>query len=185
MQMPLQLDPGAALNAMPQPDHCAGHWYALCTRSRHEKRIAEQLDERNITFFLPLYQTVRRWADRSKQVTLPLFPGYLFVRIPLSERLRVLKIAGVVRFVGFDSSPTAVPDTEIETLQSALNNHVSVDPHPYLKVGSRVRIKSGPLQGAEGILKRKKGVTRLILSLDLIMRSVSVEVSAVDTYEIQ
>jgi transcription antitermination factor NusG len=166
-------------------EDCGCHWYAVCTRSRHEKRVAGQLDDRSIAFFLPMYQTVRRWADRTKQVTLPFFPGYLFVRIPLNERLRVLRLPGVVRFVGFDSSPVPVPDIEIETLQNAMKSQMSIDPHPYLKVGCRVRIKSGPLQGAEGILKRKKGVMRLVLSLDLIMRSVSVEVNAADAYQIQ
>lgn len=185
MQTLSQVDLQTPRDGVLHPDHYTCQWYAVCTRSRHEKRIAERLGERSITFFLPMYQTVRRWADRTKQVTLPLFPGYLFVRIPLSERLRILKLSGVVRFVGFDSSPTAVPDADIETLQSVMKNQMSVDPHPYLKVGSRVRIKSGPLQGAEGILKRKKGVTRLVLSLDLIMRSVSVEVNAADTYKIQ
>ena len=158
-------------------------WYAAYTCSRHEKRVAEQLHEREIESFLPTYRTARRWADRTKVVTIPLFPSYVFVRMQLSQRMRVLQLLGVVRFVGFNGSPTPLPDVDIEALRMALRNEVCMEPHPYLKVGSRVRVKSGPLQGAQGILKRKKSSTRLVLSLDLIMRSVSVEVSAADIEE--
>lgn len=173
-----------ASDVFPSIGFSEDRWYAVSTRSRHEKRVAEQLREMRVESFLPMYQAVRRWADRTKTVTLPLFPGYLFVEIPWSERLRVLQLPGVVRFVGFSGSPTPVPDAEIKTLQNALKNQVSIEPHPYLKVGCRVTIKSGPLQGSEGILVRKKSVERLVLSLDLIMRSVSVEVSAADVYEV-
>jgi len=159
-------------------------WYAVSTRSRHEKRVADQLRERKLEPFLPLYQAERRWSDRTRKVLLPLFPGYLFVRISWSERLRVLSLSGVVRFVGFGGQPAPVGESEIEALQNALRNQISIEPHPYLKVGCRVRVKSGPLQGAEGILRRKKSATRLVLSLDLIMRSVSVEISSADIDEI-
>ena len=160
-------------------------WFAISTRSRHEKRVAQQLRERAVETFLPTYHTMRRWADRTKMVTLPLFPGYVFVRILSSERLRILKLPGVVRFVGFGGNPAPVSNAEIETLQRVLKSPTSIEPHPYLKVGCRVRVKAGPLHGAEGILRRKKGVKRLVLSLDLIMRSIAVEVSAADVYEVQ
>lgn len=171
--------------AVPPFEYVEERWFAAYTCPRHEKRVAEQLQERSIESFLPMYRTARRWADRTKVVTLPLFPSYLFVRIRWTERLRALQLPGLVRFVGFNGVPASLPDSEIQVLQNALKNDVTMEPHPYLKVGSRVRIHSGPFQGVEGILKRKKGVTRLVLSLDLIMRSVSVEVRASDVCPVQ
>jgi transcription antitermination factor NusG len=175
----------ALSSVAPRVEFVEDRWYALYTCSRHEKRVADQLQERSIESFLPTYRTARRWADRTKVVTLPLFSGYLFVRIPWTERLRVLQLPGAVRLVGFNGSPTPLPDAEIEALRNALRNEVHVVPHPYLRIGNRVRVHSGPLQGAEGILMRKKGATRLVLSLDLLMRSVSVEVCASDVCPVQ
>jgi transcription antitermination factor NusG len=155
-------------------------WYATYTRSNHEKRAAVQLEQRAIQHFLPSYATVRKWKDRRKRVELPLFPGYVFVRIPLQERLRVLSIPGVVRLVGFDGRPTALPDAEIETLRMVLARRLSVEPHPYLSVGRKVRISRGALEGMEGVLIRKKGQVRLVVSLDLIRQSAMVEVDSCD-----
>lgn len=153
-------------------------WFVVYARPRHEKRVAEQLNQRCIESFLPLYRTVRRWKDRRKLVYLPLFAGYLFVHIPIKERLEVLQLHGVVRFVEFDGTPVQVQENEIHTLQRGLMNNLCLEPHPYLKVGGRVRVRSGPLAGAEGILLRKKGALRLVLSFDAILRSVAVEVDA-------
>ena len=155
-------------------------WYAAHTCSRHEKRIAEQLSKKEIELFLPLYRSVHRWKDRQTQVELPLFPGYLFVRIALKDRLQVLQAPGLVRLVGFNGLPTPVPEAEIQALRKGMESAVNVEPHPYLNLGRRARIKNGPLQGIEGILVRKKSVFRLVLSVDLIMRSVAVEVDASD-----
>jgi transcription antitermination factor NusG len=132
---------------------------------------------RSVEHFLPLYQSVRRWKDRQVQLELPLFPGYVFVRLALRDRLQVLEIPSVARLVGFNGTPTPLPDVEIEALKAGLAGGVRAVPHPYLKVGRRVRITAGPLQGLEGIVTRRKNGLRLVVSLDLIRRSVAVEVA--------
>ncbi len=152
-------------------------WYAVYTAARHEKRVAEQLERRRVECFLPLYEAVHRWKDRRARVTLPLFPSYVFVRIALPDRLQVLQVPSVVRLVSFQGEPTPLPDSEIEVLRRGLAQTHAM-PHPYLKVGRRVRIKSGPFQGMEGILKRRKDNFRLVLSLDLIMRSIVLDIDA-------
>jgi len=154
------------------------HWYAAYTCANHEKRIAAQLADRQIQHFLPLYETVHRWKDRRVRLELPLFPGYLFVRIPLKEKLRVLELPSVVRLVGFGERPAALPEAEIETLRQGLGSELRAQPHPYLAKGRHVRIVRGPLSGMEGILLRIKGNLRIVLSVDLILRSVAVDVEA-------
>ena len=161
-------------------EHAETQWYAAYTCPRHEKRVAERLNQNGTEFFLPLYQTVHRWKDRRMRVEMPLFPGYVFVHIALKDRLKVLQIPSVVRFVGFDGRPLPLPDTEIESLRRGLLRRLMAEPHPYLRIGRRVRVRSGPLAGAEGILVRKKGLLRVVLSIDAIMRSVAVEVEAAD-----
>ena len=155
-------------------------WYAAYTRAQHEKRVAQQLAEREVEHYLPVYEAVHRWKDRRMRVHLPLFPGYVFVRIQLRNRLEVLRIPSVTRLVGFNGAPTALGDEEVESLRCALAQGVRATPHPFLTVGRRVRITAGPLRGAEGILLRRKGNFRVVLSVDLIMRSVIVDVSAAD-----
>lgn len=155
-------------------------WYAAYTAARHEKRVGEQLAKCEVEHFLPLYASVRRWKDRRVRLDLPLFPGYVFVRIRLQDRLRVLQVHGVVRLVGFGALPSALPDDQVEFLRAGLVNHVQAEPHPFLTVGRRMRVRRGPLQGMEGILVRKKGIFRLVLSFEVIMRSVAVEVDAED-----
>lgn len=155
-------------------------WYAVCTFSNHEKRVGEQLRERAVEHFLPLYSSVRRWKDRRVQLQLPLFPGYLFVRLALRDRLRVLEIPSVARLVGFGGPPVALPDTEMDALRSSLTSQLRAEPHPYLATGRRIRVASGPLAGLEGMVVRKKKQLRFVISLDLIMRSVSVELDAAD-----
>jgi transcription antitermination factor NusG len=156
------------------------HWYAAYTCAQHEKRVAQQLAERDVEHVLPLYSAIHRWKDRRVRVDLPLFPGYVFVRLVLHDRLRVLQIPGVVRLVGFGGSPTAVPDEQVEALRSGLAAGLRVEPHPFLVVGRRVRIVRGPLSGLEGILRRKKNNLRFVLSIELIQRSFAVEVDAAD-----
>jgi transcription antitermination factor NusG len=156
------------------------HWYAIYTSANHEKKVAAELGRRNVESFLPLYSSVRRWKDRRMQLQLPLFPGYVFVHLALSERLRVLQVPGVAKLVGFGGQPAALPDAQLEALRAGLNGQLCAEPHPYLAVGRRVRVLRGPFQGAEGILSRKKGVFRVVLSLELILRSIAVEVDAAD-----
>lgn len=154
------------------------HWYAAYTSANHEKRVAEQLSARNIEHFLPFFSSVRRWKDRRVTLQLPLFPGYVFVRTTLRDRLRTLQIPGVARLVGFGGEPTPLEDHEVNSLQQALSNGLKAMPHPYISVGRRVRITAGPLAGREGVISRRKGLLRLILSLDLIQRSILVDVDA-------
>ena len=153
-------------------------WYVAHTRSRHEKSVAHILEHKQIETFLPLFRAVRRWKNGDHQVDLPLFPGYAFVRIALENRLQVLKVPGVVQFVGFQGSPAPVEDEEVESLRQAISSGVKARPHPYLAAGRRVRVTAGPLSGREGILIRRKGLTRVVLSIDLIQRSVAADLDA-------
>jgi transcription antitermination factor NusG len=156
------------------------HWYALYTCANHEKRVAAELTRRSVENFLPLYSSVRRWKDRRVTLDLPLFQGYVFVRLALRDRLRVVQIASVVRLVGFGGLPAALPDTEMEIVRAGLSTGLRAEPHSFLTVGRRVRITSGPFAGLEGILERKKSGRRVVVSLELIQRSVAVDVDAAD-----
>ena len=155
-------------------------WFAVFTGTRHEKSVAQHFLERGIENFLPLYSEVHHWTNRRKvAVQLPLFPNYVFVRIDRRERGRVLQVPGVLSLVGCGYDPTPLPDAEIEWLRSGLHLR-HFEPHPYLVVGERVRIKAGPLEGMEGILLRKKNNLRVVLTVALIKQSVAVEVDARD-----
>jgi transcription antitermination factor NusG len=156
------------------------NWYALYTCPRHEKCVAQQIEQRSISCFLPLYRSVRRWKDRRKELELALFPGYVFVRLALKDRLRVLQLPSAVRLVSFNGQPAVLPEAEIEQLRQRLARGGGVEPHPYLRVGRRVRVCGGPMQGLEGIIVRRKDRCRVVFSLDLIMRSVAVEVDESD-----
>ena len=157
-----------------------GNWYALYTCPRHEKRVAEQIEQRCFSCFLPLYRSVRRWKDRRKELELALFPGYVFVQMQLANRLQVLQLPGVVRLVSFNGQPSILPNAEIEALQQRLSRGMKIEPHPYLTVGRRVQVRNGPMQGLEGIILRRKDRCRVVFSIDLIMRSVAVEVDESD-----
>lgn len=169
----------AQMALAPQVQGAGLCWYALCTRSRHEKRVAEQLGSREIEHFLPLYQTVHRWKDRRMRLELPLFPGYVFVRIPLEKGRCVLELPGVARFVSFCGSAAPLPAFEIEALRSGLAQSSAV-PHPYLAAGRRVRVKNGPFQGMEGVVKRKDDNFRLVLSVALIQRSILLDIDGAE-----
>lgn len=155
-------------------------WYAAYTRHHHEKRVSEQLKHKLPEVFLPLYAARRRWKDRWMQLQLPLFPGYVFVRVALKERLRVLETPGVLRLVGYGERPAALPFEQIEAIRNGLMHATDAMPHPYLTAGCRVRINNGPLQGLQGVMLRRKGGLRVILSVDLIMRSVAVDLDEAD-----
>jgi transcription elongation factor/antiterminator RfaH len=156
-----------------------GSWYALYTCARHEKRVAEQIERRSFSCFLPVYRSMRQWKDRRKELELALFPGYVFVHMALERKLRVLEVPGVVRLVSFNGQPAAVPAEQIETLRKRLAS-ASVEPHPYLCKGRRVRVRTGSMEGLEGIVVRRKDRCRIVFSIDLIQRSVAVEVDEAD-----
>jgi len=150
-------------------------WYAAYTSANHEKRVAEQLGVREVEHFLPLYESVRRWKDRRVRLQVPLFPGYVFVRMALRDRLRVQQVPGLARLVGFHGTPAALPEEDIEALRANLASGVRAEPHPYLTEGRRVRVKSGPLAGLQGILVKRKNKTRFVVSVELIQRAMAVE----------
>jgi len=155
-------------------------WFAAYTHSHHEKRVASHFAERQIESFLPLYSTRHRWRNRcTMNLELPLFRSYVFVRIDPRERVRVLEVPGVLLLVGFGRNLAPLPDFEIEALRSGLGQR-KIEPHPYLIIGERVRIKAGPMMGMEGVLVRKKNNFRVVLALDVIMQCVAVEVDADD-----
>ncbi|MBZ5627712.1 MAG: UpxY family transcription antiterminator [Acidobacteriia bacterium] len=176
----LPYPPITAPSSMGLAEAPSAGWYALYTCSRHEKQVAVQLQQRDIEFFLPVYTCVRRWKDRRVTLQLPLFPGYVFVHTLLQRRLEVLNVPGTVRFVAFNGRPVALPESDLLRLRSGLDQGLCATPHPYMKIGRRVRVRCGPLAGLEGIFVRKKEHSRIVLSIDLIMRSVAVEVDAAD-----
>jgi len=161
-------------------DYFELRWYAAYTCANHEKRVREQLEQRSIESYVPVYEALRRWKDRRMRLQFALFPGYVFVRMALVDRLRVLQVPSVVRIIGFNGHLAALPDAEIEGLKNGLAGDVRAEPHPFLTVGSRVRIKAGPLEGREGILIRRKGSLRVVLSIELIQRSIVVDVDLAD-----
>ncbi len=156
-------------------------WFAVYTISRHEKRVAQHLTQREIEYYLPLYRSQRKWNDGSRvTLDLPLFPGYLFVRIKRTERVRVLDVPGALAIVGgMGREPVALPDDAIEALRIGLHLR-KAEPHPFLTVGQRARIRSGALAGMEGVVVRMKNSFRVILTLEHIQRSIAVEVSGDD-----
>jgi transcription antitermination factor NusG len=156
------------------------NWYVLYTAPRHEKSVAGQIERHGISCFLPVYRSMRRWKDRRKELELVLFPGYVFVQIALQDRLRVLQLPGAVRLVSRNGQPAALPEYEIETLRNRLAGSDNLEPHPYLRAGRRVRVRRGPMQGLEGIIVRRKDCCRVVFSMDLIMRSIAVEVDEPD-----
>jgi transcription antitermination factor NusG len=158
-------------------DLSSRHWFAVSTLPRHEKRVSEMLVEREVETFLPLYSAERRWKKRTPvMLDLPLFPTYIFVRIAHHEEKRVvLDVPGTISIVGNGRQAISVPSGEIEALRAGLNSR-RAEPHPYLAIGDRVIIKSGLLAGLDGVLVRRKNAFRVILAVELIMRSISVEI---------
>jgi len=157
-------------------DSCA--WHVLYTRHQHEKVVAQILNSKGFETLLPLYSTARRWKDRTKLISLPLFPCYVFLRGGLDRRLAVMTTPGVHAIVSTAGQPTPIPHSEIEAIRRVVEGGVHVEPHPFLKCGEWVRVKCGPLIGIQGILIRKKNVYRLVLSVELLGRAASVEVDA-------
>jgi transcription antitermination factor NusG len=163
-----QLVPTASVSSEP--------WFAIYTRHQHEKTIAQVLTAKGLQVFLPLYNSTRRWKDRSVQLSLPLFPCYLFLRGMVERRLQVVTTPGIVSILSVNGEPAVIPESEIEAVRKAIELGNRVEPHPFLRTGDRVRVIAGPLQGVEGILIRKKNLYRLVLSVELLERSAAVEV---------
>ena len=155
-------------------------WFAVYTRHHHEKAIARFISGKGLEVFLPLYKAAHRWKDRMKELELPLFPNYVFVLAGPMHRTAVLSTPGVYDFVRLSGAPASIPQEEIDAVRRAVGQGLNAEPHPFLKSGDRVRVKSGPLEGLEGILVRKKNLYRLVLSVDLLVKSISVEVEACD-----
>jgi transcription antitermination factor NusG len=162
--------------------HDEPSWYAVSTRSRQEKVAASMLESLAIVHLLPLFNEERRWSDRKQMVTLPLFPGYVFVKITRSPelQLRVLKVPGIVDFVGNRKGPLAIPESDIESVRAVVSRGVGCSPHPFLEAGCRVRVVRGVLAGVEGTLSRCGAESKLIISVEMIQRSVSVSVAVSD-----
>ena len=158
------------------------HWYAVWSRSRHEKMVASALSNAGITTFLPLVTETHRWSDRRKSVDVPLFPGYVFVQIPNSAEahLRVRKTSGVVQFVGNRQGAVPIQDKEINDVRTVLEQRVSCAPYPFLQLGQRVRIRGGAFDGIEGVLIGRDSASKLVISIELIQRSLAVSVYNLD-----
>jgi transcription antitermination factor NusG len=156
------------------------NWWAVYTRHQHEKTVAEMLSAKGFEVFLPLYESIRRWKDRSKKLTLPLFPCYVFVRGGLHRRLQVVTTPGIHMILFHGENVAMIPGVEVETIRKAVEGPFRVEPHPFLKCGERVRVIRGSLQGVEGVLVRKKNLYRLVLSVDMMAKSVAVEIDATD-----
>lgn len=164
------------------PDPASALWYAIRTHPRHEKRVASQLTFKSIDNYLPIVTRLHVWSDRRRRVDLPVFPCYAFVRIPPCAecRVSVLKVPGVIEFVGPGRLPASIPPEQIEAIRTLIENKVALDPYPFLKVGQRVRIRGGALDGIEGILLRRNGMRRLVISVDSLERSLSLCVEGLD-----
>jgi transcription antitermination factor NusG len=155
-------------------------WWALYTRHQHEKTVADMLAAKGFEVFLPLYESMRRWKDRQKMLSLPLFPCYVFVRGGLNRRLQVVTTPGVHMVLSHGEHVALIPEIEIQAIRKTLEGAFRVEPHPFLKCGERVRVIRGTLDGVEGILVRKKNQTRLVLSVAMVAQSVAVEIDAAD-----
>lgn len=157
-------------------------WYALYTRSRFEKKMLAELNDRSVEVFLPMREIISRWKDRKKRIWIPLFPGYIFINhVDTPEnRFRILNIPGAVRFVGVEGHAQSIPEEQMQAVRKFLEASITIDPYPYIQVGRRVEIIAGPLKGIKGILVEKRGRFRFVLQVDLIRQAVSVEIDASD-----
>ena len=176
------IPPPAALGLEPSLPvaHLEPRWYAVYTCANHEKRVAEQLRERSVDYFLPMYECERRWKDRRVRLQTPLFPGYVFVQIALTDRLCVLQTPGIVHLVSFGGHPAPLPQEDILAIQNCLSHGFQIEPHPYLRAGQHMQVMRGPLQGLEGVIVRRKNGSRFVLSFDLLQRAVAIEMNAMD-----
>ena len=151
-------------------------WFALTVRPRHEKAASQNLRLRGLEEYLPLQRLRRSWSDRTQEVDLPLFPGYVFCRYSYSERLRALNTPGVRSVVGFGNAEVALDDSEIESIRRLVASGLPVSPWPYLRAGEKVLIERGALEGVRGTVLREKNSWRIVVNIELLQRSVSVEI---------
>jgi len=161
-----------------QDSRTTDHWYALFTRYQHEKLVATALSNKCYDVYLPVYRAVHRWQDRDKQLSLPLFPCYVFLRGGLDRQLQILTTPGLLHIVSWGGRPAVIPPAQIEAVKQILGSGLPVQSHPYMRCGDRVRVRSGPLMGLEGILERTKGQARLVLSMEMLGRAAAVEIEA-------
>jgi transcription antitermination factor NusG len=152
------------------------HWYALHVKPRFEKYVTTQLDSKGYETFLPTYVSKRKWSDRVKSLSLPLFPSYVFCRFDIHSRLPIVITPGVMAVLGAGKIPAPIDESELSAIRHITEAQVRAEPCPYLAVGEMVRVESGPLEGLVGIVLRTKGSDRLVVSVSLLMRSVSVEI---------
>jgi transcription antitermination factor NusG len=150
-------------------------WYALTVKPNRERAAAQALESKDLQTFVPLFRSRRRWSDRIKELELPLFAGYVFCRFPNAERARILATPGVNSVVGFGNQPAPVDDGEIQALRTLVASGLPAGPWPFLRVGERVRVETGPLCGVEGILTQVKDAWRVVVSIELLQRSVAAE----------
>jgi transcription antitermination factor NusG len=155
-------------------------WWALYTRHQHEKTVADMLSAKGFEVFLPLYESTRRWKDRTKILSLPLFPCYLFLRGGLDRKLQVVTTPGVHMILYRGEHVAVVPEQEMRSIQKAVDGSSRLEPHPFLRCGMRVRVIRGALEGVEGVLVRKKNLCKLVLSVEMLAQSVAVEIHASD-----
>jgi transcription antitermination factor NusG len=151
-------------------------WYALQVRTRFERVVALHVGNKGFEEYLPMYRAARQWSDRVKQIDVPLFPGYVFCKFDINERLPVLMIPGVMSVVNFGGTPFAIPEPEIRGLQNVVGSGLDYEPWPFSSVGQPVQVKFGPLRGLEGLIVEVKKNYRLVISVTLLRRSVSVEI---------
>lgn len=156
------------------------HWLAAYTKARHETMVARQLEAKAVAHLLPTYLRTSHWSDRVKRSMAPLFPGYVFVQVGDEERVRVLQTAGVVNIVSVAGKPAPLREEEVAMLRACVERPREFEPHPYLRVGQKVRVKHGPFAGWQGILTLKKNASRLVVSVEQIMQSVSVDLNGAD-----
>jgi len=168
-------------NSIPNEPGVEPSWYAVRTRPRHEKKVVAELQEKGITIYLPLFSQVRRWSDRRKIIEVPLFSCYAFVHSVLNLHLRVVLygISGALGFVGPNNEAVPIPDAQIETIRTLMASNVPLTPYPLLKVGQRVRVRGGALDGVEGILATK-GDRRLVISVESIHAAFSINLEGYD-----
>jgi len=155
---------------------CVASWHALYTRHQHEKMVAQTLSGKGFEIYLPQYRAVRQWKDRHKELLLPLFPNYVFIQGGLDRMLNIVTTPGVHSLISWSGRPAIIPSEEIEAVRRLVESPLKVEPHPFLKCGDWVRIKSGPLEGMEGILVRWTRGYRLVLSVEMLSKSAAVEV---------
>lgn len=174
-------NPAPGLSSVVQADGVpARRWLAAYTRSRHEQQVAQQLRRKNVECLLPTFERLKRWSDRVKRARAPLFPGYVFVQVSPAEGVRVLEMAGVVNLVSRAGRPVELSPNDIAQLRACCLQAHNIEPHPYLKIGRRVRVKHGPFAGWEGTLVEKQNSRRLVITIEQIMKAVAINLDGAD-----